>query len=65
MFMYGQAQQKLNFIVIIITPLNAFPALRGDGVAQLVSRRTQDPKDEAWNPVRGTRTFVGFSESKL
>ena len=27
---------------------------RGDGVAQLIERQTQDPKDEGSNPVRST-----------
>ena len=27
----------------------------GGGVAQLVERRTQDPKTRGWNPVRSTR----------
>ena len=35
----------------------------GDGVAHLVERRTQDPKDEGSNPgVRSTNKFVSFSE---
>ena len=38
---------------------------RGDGVAQLVERRTQDPKDRGSNPVRSTRKKVSFSESKM
>ena len=27
----------------------------GDGVAQWVERRTQDPKDRGWNPISSTR----------
>ena len=37
----------------------------GEGVAQLVERWTKDPKNESSNPVRRTRKFVNFSESKL
>ena len=32
----------------------------GDGVAQLVERRTRDPKDRGSNPVRGTRKNCEF-----
>ena len=38
--------------------------IRGDGVAQLVERRTQDPKDRGSNPVRSTRVVCEFFRVK-
>ena len=43
-------------IIIIYIP--------GDGVAQLVERRTGDPKVEGSNPARSARKSLSFSESK-
>ena len=37
---------------------------RGDGVAQLVQRRTRDPKDWGSNPVRSTRNICQFFRVK-
>ena len=37
---------------------------RGDGLAQWLERWTGDPKLEDSNPVRSTRIFFSFSESK-
>ena len=37
---------------------------RGDGVAQLVERRTRDPKDRGSNPVSSTRKKCEFFRVK-
>ena len=37
---------------------------RGDGVAQLIERRSQDPKTRGSNPVRSTRKNCEFSPVK-
>ena len=36
----------------------------GDGVAQLVERRTQDPEDRGSNPIKSTRKNCEFFRVK-
>ena len=43
---------------------NPMTIWQGDWVAQLVSRRTQDPNDEGSNPVRSTRKVCEFFRVK-